>query len=126
MSETKSGNKLILIPLALLAIILLLIALYLLFVLNWSYSKGERVGYIQKFSNKGWVCKTWEGELAIFPVQMMQAEKFVFTVRDDSVANKINQGLGKKVAIVYEEHKGVPTSCFGETSYYVVDVKILE
>ena len=126
MSETKSGNKLILIPLALLAAMLLLVALDLLFALNWSYSKGERVGYIQKFSNKGWVCKTWEGELAIFPVQMMQAEKFVFTVRDDAVANKINQGLGKKVAIVYEEHKGVPSTCFGETSYYVVDVRILE
>jgi len=29
------------------------------------YSDGERVGYIQKISRKGWVCKTWEGELAM-------------------------------------------------------------
>ncbi|HAD03811.1 MAG TPA: hypothetical protein DEB35_01160 [Desulfuromonas sp.] len=99
---------------------------YLLIVLTWSYSDGERVGYIQKFSNKGWLCKTWEGELAMFPVVAMQAEKFVFSVRDEAVAAKINQNMGKKMAIHYEEHKGVPTSCFGETPYYVVDVRLLE
>jgi lysophospholipid acyltransferase (LPLAT)-like uncharacterized protein len=124
--EPATKKKLILLPLTIATIILTLAALYLLFVLKWSYSTGERIGYVQKFSDKGWICKTWEGELAMFPVVAMQAEKFFFTVRDDAVANRLNQSLGKKVALHYEEHKGVPTSCFGETPYYVVEVRVLE
>jgi hypothetical protein len=124
--EAATTKKLILIPLALATGILLLVALYLFVVLKWSYSEGERIGYVQKFSEKGWLCKTWEGELAMFPVVAMQAEKFLFTVRDDAVAARLNQSLGKKVSLHYEEHKGVPTSCFGETPYYVVEVKVLE
>lgn len=119
-------NKLLFIPLALLGVIVAAALVYLLVALNWSYSEGERVGYVQKFSHKGWVCKTWEGELAMFPVVAMQAEKFFFTVRDATVAQKLNQGMGKKVALRYEEHRGVPTSCFGETPYWVVDVRILD
>lgn len=124
--EPATKKKLILLPLTIATIILTLAALYLLFVLKWSYSTGERIGYVQKFSDKGWICKTWEGELAMFPVVAMQAEKFLFTVRDDVVASRLNQSLGKKVALHYEEHKGVPTSCFGETPYYVVEVRVLE
>ena len=124
--EPATKKKLILLPLTIATIILTLAALYLLFVLKWSYSTGERIGYVQKFSDKGWICKTWEGELAMFPVVAMQAEKFLFTVRDDAVAARLNQNLGKKVALHYEEHKGVPTSCFGETPYYVTEVRVLE
>ena len=120
------NKKLILVPLTITAIILCLAALYLFIVLKWSYSEGERIGYVQKFSKKGWICKTWEGELAMFPVVAMQAEKFLFTVRDEAVAARLNQNMGKKVALQYEEHKGVPTSCFGETPYYVVEVRVLE
>ena len=124
--EPATKKKLILLPLTIATVILTLAALYLLLVLKWSYSDGERIGYVQKFSEKGWICKTWEGELAMFPVVAMQAEKFLFTVRDDAVASRLNQSLGKKVAIRYEEHKGVPTSCFGETPYYVTEVRVLE
>jgi lysophospholipid acyltransferase (LPLAT)-like uncharacterized protein len=124
--EPTTKKKLILLPLTIATIILALAAFYLLLVLKWSYSEGERIGYVQKFSKKGWICKSWEGELAMFPVVAMQAEKFLFTVRDDAVATRLNQSLGKKVALHYEEHKGVPTSCFGETPYYVVEVRVLE
>jgi len=124
--EPAIKKKLILLPLTIATIILTLAVLYLLFVLKWSYSEGERIGYVQKFSKKGWICKSWEGELAMFPVVAMQAEKFLFTVRDDAVASRLSQSLGKKVAIRYEEHKGVPTSCFGETPYYVIEVRVLE
>ena len=124
--EPATKKKVILVPLTLGLAVLALAGLYLLVVLNWSYSAGERIGYVQKFSDKGWICKTWEGELAMFPVVAMQAEKFLFTVRDDAVAARLNQSLGKKVAIRYEEHKGVPTSCFGETPYYVTEIRVLE
>lgn len=99
---------------------------YVMIALNWSYSKGERVGYIQKFSEKGWICKTWEGELQMLPVPGALPEKFLFSVRDKAVVGKFNSSIGKKVSVSYEQHKGVPTNCFGESEYYAVEVKILE
>jgi hypothetical protein len=104
----------------------ILFAIYTWIVLNWSYSSGERAGYVQKFSSKGWVCKTWEGELAMVSMPGTMSEKFYFTVRDDAVAAKINQSLGKKVSLVYEQHVGIPTTCFGDTQYFVSDVRNVE
>jgi len=104
----------------------LLFALYTWTALSWTYSAGERAGYVQKFSKKGWVCKTWEGELALVSIPGTMSEKFYFTVRDDAVAARVNQTMAKRVALRYEQHKGIPTSCFGETEYFVVDVKSVE
>jgi hypothetical protein len=94
--------------------------------LNWSFSHGERNGYVQKFSKKGWICKTWEGELLMTPIPGTVPEKFLFSVRDDKVAEKINSTMGKKTILFYEQHKGVPTTCFGETEYFVTDIKTVE
>jgi hypothetical protein len=105
---------------------LLLLILYTLLVLNWSYSTGERAGYVQKFSKRGWLVKTWEGELAMVTIPGTLVEKFEFTVHADSVANKINATLGKKVSLMYEQHVGIPTSLFGDTGYFIVDVRPLE
>jgi hypothetical protein len=102
------------------------VALYTWLVISWTYSTGERAGYVQKFSKKGWICKTWEGELAMVNIPGSLSEKFYFTVRDDSVAASINRSLGKRVALTYRQHVGVPTTCFGETEYYVSDVKAVE
>jgi len=94
--------------------------------LHWSFSKGERVGYVQKLSQKGWMVKTWEGELQMLPVPGAMPEKFEFSVRDDAIAQKLNGLVGKKVSVYYEQHRGVPTRFFGETEYYVSDVKLIE
>ena len=102
------------------------IAGYTWVTLHWSFSKGERVGYVQKLSQKGWLVKTWEGELQMLPVPGAMPEKFEFSVRDDVIAQKINGAVGKKVSVYYEQHKGVPTKFFGETEYYVSDVKVLD
>jgi hypothetical protein len=111
---------------AVLIVPVLLFALYTWTALSWSYSTGERAGYVQKFSKKGWICKTWEGELALVSIPGTMSEKFYFTVRDDAVAARVNQTMGKRVALRYEQHKGIPTSCFGETEYFVADVKSVE
>jgi len=103
-----------------------LFAGYVAIVLNVSYSKGERVGYVQKFSEKGWLCKTWEGELQMLPVPGAMPEKFLFSVRDESLISKINASMGKRLALSYEQHKGVPTNCFGESEYYAVGAKPLD
>lgn len=110
----------------LIVLIVGLCALYTWFTLTWSYSKGDRTGYVQKFSHKGWLCKTWEGELTMLPVQGMVPEKFPFSVRSDALANTINQNMAKKMVLTYEQHKGVPTRCFAETEYYVTAVKVIE
>lgn len=99
---------------------------YTWFTLTWSFSKGERAGYIQKLSKSGWLCKTWEGEMAMVTMPGAIPEKFLFSVRDEEVARRINKLAGKRVILVYEQHKGVPTSCFGETEYFVVDAKLNE
>jgi len=104
----------------------LLFAIYTWAVLTWNYSSGERAGFVQKFSRKGWICKTWEGELTMAPIPGVIPEKFYFTVRSDSVAARVNQTLGKRVALLYHQHVGIPTSCFGDTEYFVVDVKSVE
>jgi hypothetical protein len=105
---------------------LVLLALYIWLSLTWTYSSGERAGYVQKFSKKGWICKTWEGELAMVALPGTLSEKFLFTVRSDSIAARINESLGKRVAITYQQHVGLPTTCFGETGYWVSNVKVVE
>ncbi len=107
-------------------IAVVLFVLYTWGTLQWSYSTGERAGYVQKFSNKGWVIKTWEGELAMVSMPGTNPEKFYFSVRDDSVALAINQLLGRRVALHYEQHVGVPVNWFGETEYFVVGVRLAE
>jgi hypothetical protein len=94
--------------------------------LNFAYSKGERVGFVQKLSKRGWVCKTNEGELAMVNVAGQQAEIFYFTVPDDKVSKDIESLAGHRVELSYEEHRGVPTSCFGDTTYFIVGVKKTE
>ena len=94
-------------------------ALYLAAALEWTYSDGERAGWIQKFSRKGWVCKTWEGELAMVSLPGSVPEKFYFTVRDVGVAAQVGQSVGLRVRLHYNQHRGLPGSCFGETGYWV-------
>jgi hypothetical protein len=111
---------------ALLLILLLLVALGALYVwgtLRFSYADGERAGYVQKFSRKGWLCKTWEGELAMVNLPGTMPQIFPFTVRDAAIAASIERTMGQQVALHYEQHKGVPTSCFGETEYFVTGVR---
>lgn len=101
-------------------------AAYTWLVLNWTYSSGERAGYVQKFSQKGWLCKTWEGELAIVAIPGSMPEIFKFTVRDNNVASEINAVMGRRVALSYQQHLGIPTTCFGETGYFVTQVHAVE
>jgi hypothetical protein len=98
-------------------------ALFTFATLSFSYSKGERVGFVQKLSKRGWVCKTNEGDLAMVNVPGQPAQMFSFTVRDDAVAKEIESFAGHRVELQYEEHRGVPSSCFGDTSYFVTGVK---
>jgi hypothetical protein len=101
---------------------LLGVAGYTWVMLHWSYAKGERAGYVQKLSRKGWVCKTWEGEMALVSLPGTVSEKFAFSVRDDAVAAKINESMGSRVTLVYEQHVGLPTTCFGDTAYFITAV----
>ncbi|MEY4209137.1 MAG: hypothetical protein RLZZ20_2289 [Pseudomonadota bacterium] len=107
----------------LLVVLLLGLAAYTWLVLNWSYSSGERAGLLQKFSRKGWVCKTWEGELMLTAMPGAIPEKFEFTVRDDKLAAELSASAGKKIVLSYSQHKGLPSSCFGDTEYFAQQVQ---
>lgn len=126
MTGDEIMKKVLKISVLMIVALVFLFAGYVMIALNWSYSKGERIGYIQKFSEKGWLCKTWEGELQMLPVPGAVPEKFVFSVRDKAVIAKINSSSGKKISLYYEQHKGIPTNCFGESEYFAADIKVLE
>jgi hypothetical protein len=110
---------------ALVLVPLLLGGIYTAFVLTWAYSDGDRAGVLQKFSRKGWLCKTYEGELALYVVGGVAPQIWYFTVREEDVAEQLNATVGQKVQVHYTEHRGVPSSCFGETPYFVDQVKAL-
>jgi hypothetical protein len=99
------------------------VALWVTTTLAYSYSSGWRAGFNQKISRKGWVCKTWEGELAISSVPGVAPTIWSYSVRSDSVARAIEALAGQQVEIHYAQHKGVPTKCFGETEYYADGVR---
>jgi hypothetical protein len=103
----------------------LLISGYTWLTLHYSYSSGERSGYIQKISKKGWLCKTWEGELAMTTTPGTAPQIFQFSVRGETTARRIEQTAGQRVVLSYEQHKGVPTSCFGETEYFVTGARTI-
>lgn len=111
---------------AVLLVPLVLLGLYLWLVLAWAYSDGERAGILQKFSRKGWVCKTYEGELAMSIVPGVTPVIWSFSVRDEALAPQLNATLGKRVVLHYTEHRGIPTTCFGETPYFVNRVRLAE
>jgi hypothetical protein len=118
----RSSSWIWLVSLALIA----LVALWTWAMVSWSYSSGERAGWVQKFSRKGWICKTWEGELALVTMPGTAQEKFLFTVWDESVAQKINNAMGKRVSLHYNEKVGLPGSCFGDTRYWVDGLKAVD
>lgn len=110
---------------SLIGVPLTLFAVYLAVVLSWSYSSGQRAGYVQKISRKGYVCKTWEGTLYTDIAKGFRADSFSFTVRSDSLARLIETLGGKRVAVSYEQHIGLPSSCFGDTEYFVTGVRVI-
>lgn len=106
--------------------VIVLFGLYTWITLSWSYSTGERAGLLQKFSKRGWICKTWEGEHLLTTLPGVIPEKFLFTVRDDQLAAQLAAHAGQRLVLKYSQHKGVPLSCFGDTEYFVESFEILK
>ena len=119
----KKRNKALIAVLILVLVPAVIIALWIWVTLGYTYASGDRAGYVQKISKKGWICKTWEGELAMANLPGTMPQIFSFTVRSDSIAEMLEKNIGKQVSLTYEQHRGVPTSCFGETEYFVTKVQ---
>jgi hypothetical protein len=122
-SKPKHKSRLLKILLTLLILPIVVVALWIWVALGYTYSSGERAGYIQKISKKGWLCKTWEGEIAMTPLPGATPQLFPFTVKSDSIAHLLEEYAGKQVSLTYEQHVGIPTSCFGDTEYFVTRVR---
>jgi hypothetical protein len=122
----EEGLGLVAFTILVLVVAVLLFAAYLWLMLSWSYSSGDRAGWVQKLSSKGYLCKTWEGEMAMVSLPGSMPEKFIFTVWDDEAAEKVRAAMGKRVTLYYEEHIWLPTRCFGETRHFVKDVKVID
>lgn len=116
-------HKLVTILSLLVATPIVVFVLWTTISLHYAYSSGERAGFLQKVSKRGWLCKTWEGEIQLTAMPGATPEIFTFTIRSDSIAQELNRLNGQRVVVDYEQHKGVPTACFGDTEYYVVGVR---
>lgn len=120
-SRRKSHLKL---TLALIVLVPILVAaLYTWGTLQFAYATGAKTGYVNSFSREGRLCGRWEGELAMVSIPGAPPDLFHFSVRDDSLAEIITKTRGQNVTITYDEHRGVPTSCFGDTRFHVTGVK---
>jgi hypothetical protein len=104
----------------------LLAGLWTWFTLSWAYSDGDRAGVLQKFSSKGWICKTYEGELAQYVVGGVAPQIWYFSTRDEKLAAELSKAVGEQIRLHYTEHRGVPTSCFAETPYFAEGFTIVE
>ncbi len=124
--RTSSSGKALLVSILVILLAGGAVAAYTWAALTWNYSEGDRVGYLQKLSKKGWLCKTWEGELAMVTMPGAIPEKFYFSIRSDAIAARLNRTMGKRVGLKYKQHLGVPTSCFGETEYFVYEAVVME
>jgi len=120
------GRRLLLIAIAALVVVVLVFVLYNWLVLSWSYSEGERAGILQKVSRRGWVFKTWEGELAMTTVPGVAPVLWDFSIRDHAVAERMRDAIGHRVVLHYSEHRGLPGSLYGDTNYFVDEVRIQE
>ena len=126
MKNKQTGLSVIVWLVVLVIVVGALFTAYTWLMLSWAFADGERAGWVQKMSRKGYLCKTWEGEMAMVSLPGSVPEKFIFTVRDDKVAQEINAVMGRRVSLFYEEHIGLPTSCFGETGHFVKGVKLID
>lgn len=122
--DTRRGGGFLAAVAKLLLVVVLVAALWTWFTLSWSYSDGDRGGVLQKFSRKGWVCKTYEGELAMYVVAGVAPQIWQFSARDPKVAEQLSRYVGERVQLHYTEHIGIPTNCFGETRYFVDRVSL--
>jgi hypothetical protein len=126
MEATRRGGGVVRIASIVVGLMVLGVVAWTFFTLSWAYSEGERAGVLQKFSRKGWVCKTYEGELALYVVGGVAPQIWRFSARDAQVAERLSKAVGQQVRLHYSEHKGVPTSCFAETPYFAESFEIVE
>src|SRR5277367_6651619 len=110
----------------LLLLILVGAGLWTWLTLSWAYSDGTRAGVLQKYSRRGWLCKTQEGELAQYVVAGISPQIWQFSVRDAKVGADLERAVGARVQLHYTEHPGVPTGCFADTRYFVDHVTVTE
>ena len=127
MNDTPAGfgRYVARIALMLAVLVVLVAAGWTWLTLSWAYSVGERAGVLQKFSRKGWLCKTHEGELAQYVVGGVAPQIWYFSVRDAAVADQMFKVVGQNVQVRYREHRGIPTNCFGDTPYFAESFTIV-
>lgn len=121
-SLVRRGARLVLV---LAALVVMIVTGWTWLTLSWSYSVGERAGVLQKFSRKGWICKTYEGEVAQYVVSGVAPQIWYFSVRDEAVAEQLFKVVGQNMQLRYREHRGIPTNCFGDTPYFAESFTII-
>lgn len=103
----------------LIVVIMLAFAGWYAFIYYASYSEGTRSGELIKFSNKGFIIKTWEGEIS---QGISGAQIFKFSVEDNKkeIISKLEKYQGRYVKLKYKE-RFAKISWLGDTKYFIID-----
>ncbi len=124
--SSHTGRKVLLIILA----VLILATAIAFLVFNFTYSEGSRAGVVIKFSKRGYVMKTYEGELNMggmgnIPNTAQMNMIWNFSVKDKTVADKLMELEGRKVSLHYKEIiQNMPWQ--GDTKYFVDGVEVIK
>ncbi len=111
-----------------LLILFIIAGAYVYWKYSFTYSEGFRAGELQKFSHKGTIFKTYEGEMVLSSIQSAKSvaiasEKFLFSVTDKRIAAKLDSLQGNFVTVHYTEKNGT-LPWRGESKYLVDSVRL--
>ena len=114
----------------LVSVVILLVGIWIYWSYFFNYSDGYRAGLLQKFSRKGNIFKTFEGEMVLSSVQSnknvtLASEKFLFSVTDKNLALQLDTLQGKTVIVHYKEKKNA-LPWRGDSAHIVDGVKIAD
>jgi hypothetical protein len=109
-------------------LLVIVIGIWIYWAFFFTYSDGYRAGMLQKFSRKGTIFKTYEGEMILSSVQSnknvaLASEKFLFSVSNKAIAGQLEQMQGKTIVVHYtEKNNALPWR--GDSRYVVSSVKL--
>jgi len=112
-------------------VVLIILGAFVLWTCSWTYSEGTRAGQLIKFSEKGVLFKTHEGELNMGGLRTgdakdgLEGNLWKFSVLDENVVKKLEEAEGKRVKLSYKErYKAMAWQ--GDTNYFIVDVEVID
>lgn len=110
------------------SIVVIILAIFIYWRYFYTYSEGYRAGLLQKFSSKGTIFKTYEGEIILSSISSTRdvaiaSEKFYFTLKNKALVRQFDMMQGQNVIVHYKQ-KNAPLFFRGDSEYLVDSVRV--